>query len=302
MPYDVPSQSGRRIIVTGANSGTGKETATRLAAAGASLILGVRNLEKGEAAKQDILRQSPGAEIEVRRIDLSDLASIREFANGILDDGKPLHVLINNAGVMTPPTRETTKDGFELQFGSNFLGPFLLTTLLLPRLLEADNPRIATMSSSAANIGSINHDDLQAEQNYQPVAAYNQSKLADMLLTTHLAEIAERKGWPLLSTGAHPGFTRTNLQTSGPNMGTERSRQAWFLNIVPSMEVSQGAEPILRAATDSTAKQGAYYGPRWFLIGEARPARIPRSARKADAQLLWDAAAELTGAPDISKL
>src|SRR4051794_19625609 len=179
--YQVPDQTGRRFIITGANSGTGKEAATRLAGAGADAIMAVRTPVKGEAAREEILREIPEAKLEVRRIDLADLASVRAFAQGLLDEGTPINVLINNAGVMSPPTRMTTADGYELQFGSNFLGPFALTNLLLPLLLAADAPRVATMSSGTANFGSIHFNDLQFTRRYRPFSSYAQSKLADLL-------------------------------------------------------------------------------------------------------------------------
>ncbi len=159
----------------------------------------------------------------MRRVDLADLASVKEFADGLMADGTPLDLLVNNAGVMAPPTRMTTADGFELQLGSNFLGPFALTVRLLPLLLAAPAPRVATMSSGTANYGRIDFDDLQWEhRRYRPHLAYAQSKLADLMLTRHLADLAAEHGWNLLSTGAHPGFTRTNLQTAGASLGRDR--------------------------------------------------------------------------------
>lgn len=296
--YNVPDQTGRRFIVTGANSGTGKEAARRLAKAGATVVMGVRTPGKGEAAKAEILAEFPEARLEVRRIDLADLASVREFARGVLEDGQPLHVLVNNAGVMVPPTRLETADGFELQFGTNFLGPFALTNLLLPLLLEADAPRVATMSSGTANFGRISFDDLESAKRYRPGRAYAQSKLADMLMGRRLAVVAEERGWPLLSTIAHPGYTRTNLQTSGANLGREKPvrRRPGDRTILPSQDVEQGAEPLLFAATSGEAQQGAYYGPRTLaLVGPTKKARFPRSARSPElAARLWAIAEELT--------
>ena len=165
--YSVPDQSGRRIVITGANSGTGQEAARRLAAAGAHVIMGVRTVAKGERARDGILAQQPQAQLEVRRVDLADLASVAEFADGLIAEGTPLDLLVNNAGVMAVPSRMTTADGFELQFGTNFLGPFALTVRLLPLLLAAPAPRVATMSSGMANIGRIHFDDLQYSRNYR---------------------------------------------------------------------------------------------------------------------------------------
>ena len=305
--YQVPSQAGRRFVVTGANSGTGKEAARRLALAGAQVVLGVRSLEKGEAARADLLRDAPGADVEVRRIDLADLASVHAFADDILADGRPLHVLVNNAGVMAPRERLETKDGFELQLGSNFLGPFALTNLLLPLLLASPQPRVATMSSGTANWGRIRFDDLQWRRSYSPNRAYAQSKLADMMMARHLAAVADERGWPLLSAFAHPGYTLTNLQTAGANLTRARADQLppRRRSILPSQGVQTGAEPLLVAATSPEARQGTYYGPggRFGLVGPTKVTRVPRSARSlATAARLWAIAEELTGThlPDLA--
>src|SRR5215468_988286 len=162
--YEVPDQTGRLALVTGANSGTGKEATKRLAAAGARVVMAVRTPAKGEAARAEILAAHPAALLEIRRVDLADLASVKEFADGLIADGTPIDLLLNNAGVMTPPSRMTTADGFELQFGSNYLGPFALTMRLLPLVLEASAPRVVTMSSGVANLGRIQFDDLQSER------------------------------------------------------------------------------------------------------------------------------------------
>jgi NAD(P)-dependent dehydrogenase (short-subunit alcohol dehydrogenase family) len=298
--YTVPDQTGKRFIITGANSGTGKEATRRIAAAGGEVIMAVRTPAKGEEAKAEILRETPGAKLEVRQLDLADLDSVRAFAASIIDDGTPVDVLVNNAGVMIPPTRMLTKDGFELQFGTNFLGPFALTVLLLPRILESSAPRVATMSSGVANAGRIAFDDLSRAKRYVPFSAYGQSKLADMLMGMQLAEISREKNLGLLSTIAHPGYTRTNLQTAGRNLGKDAARQAQPRDrtFIPSQSVDQGVEPLLFAATDPAAEQGAYYGPRGFggLVGATKRTRIPRSARKDPAlpARLWATAEQLT--------
>src|SRR6202045_2616599 len=251
--YAVPDQAGKLVVVTGANSGTGREAARRLAGAGAHVVMAVRTVAKGERARDEILAAQPGARLEVRRIDLADLASVAEFADGLITDGRPVDVLINNAGVMAPPTRMTTADGFELQFGSNFLGPFALTIRLLPLLLAAPAPRVATMSSGVASYGRIRFDDLEWKRRYSPNLAYAQSKLADLMMTLHLADLAERNGWNLISDGAHPGFTRTNLQTAGASLGRDKPKRTPFnasFNPLPSQGVEQGAEPLLYAAAD----------------------------------------------------
>ncbi|WP_430331533.1 SDR family oxidoreductase [Rhodococcus sp. ACT016] len=299
--YQVPDMTGRYVVVTGANSGTGKEATRRIAAAGAHIVMACRTPSKGEAACAEILHGNPGAQLEIRRIDLADLGSVREFAAGFLDDGRPLDLLVNNAGVMSPPERFETVDGFELQFGSNFLGPFALTNLLLPLLLDAPAPRVATMTSAAAHYGRINFRDLHSTHHYSPALSYAQSKLADMLMAQHLARVAVERDWNLLSTYAHPGYTRTNLQTAGASLGRDRQRHGMFSGsdrtILPSQDVHQGVEPLLFAATSPDAAQGGYYGPggRMGLVGPTRRCEQPRSSRGVDlASSLWAVAEKLT--------
>jgi NAD(P)-dependent dehydrogenase (short-subunit alcohol dehydrogenase family) len=298
--YGVPDQAGKLIVVTGANSGTGREAARRLAAAGAHVVMAVRNIAKGEQARAEILAAQPGARLEVRRVDLADLASVGEFADSLIAEGTPVDVLINNAGVMAPPTRMTTADDFELQFGSNFLGPFALTVRLLPLVLAAAAPRVVTMSSGVASYGRIRFDDPQWKRGYRPNLAYAQSKLADLMLTLHLADLATRHGWALMSDAAHPGFTRTNLQTAGASLGRDKPKWTPFngLSILPSQSVEPGTEPLLYAATSADAVNGRYYGPsRWFgLVGPTKAVRPPRRARDtATATRLWAEAERLTG-------
>jgi NAD(P)-dependent dehydrogenase (short-subunit alcohol dehydrogenase family) len=297
--YTVPDQSGRTFIITGANSGTGKEATKRIAAAGGRVIMAVRTPSKGEDARREILTEVPDAQLEIRRIDLADLASVRDFAAGILNHGVPVDVLINNAGVMMPPKRIETVDGFELQFGSNFLGPFALTNLLLPRILESSTARVTTMSSGVANFGRIRFDDLQLTKGYRPSTGYAQSKLADMLMGEQLANIAQHSRWNLLSTIAHPGYTRTNLQSAGANLGrTGKPKRPVDRTILPSQSVEQGTEPLLFAATSADAEQGAYYGPSgvFGLVGPTKKVSLPRSARRPGvAGPLWSAAERLTG-------
>src|SRR5579863_4357759 len=298
--YTVPDQAGKLAVVTGANSGTGQEATRRLAAAGAHVVMAVRTVAKGEQARDEILARHPGARLEVRRVDLADLASVREFADGLIAATTPVDVLINNAGVMAPPTRMTTADGFELQFGSNFLGPFALTLRLLPLVLTAPAPRVVTMSSGVASYGRIRFDDPQWQRGYRPNLAYAQSKLADLMMTLHLADLATRQGWNLISNGAHPGFTRTNLQTAGASLGREAPKRTPFnsFSVLPSQPVEPGTEPLLYAATSPDAVNGGYYGPsRWFgLVGPTATIRPPRRARDAAvAARLWTEAERLTG-------
>ncbi|MEW2412970.1 SDR family oxidoreductase [Streptomyces sp. NPDC046866] len=301
--YAVPDQSGKLAVVTGANSGTGKEAARRLAEAGARVVLAVRTPAKGEQARAEILARHPRAQLEVRRVDLADLASVAAFADGLLADAVPLDLLVNNAGVMAPPRRMATADGFELQFGSNFLGPFALTARLLPALLAAPAPRVATMSSIMAHFGRIDFGDLQWERRrYQPMLSYAQSKLADLMMARHLAELAAERGWPLRSTAAHPGYTRTNLQTAGASLATGRPsrlhRLTSALDFLPKQEVGTGAEPLLYAATAADAAPGGYYGPDgpFELTGPTTTARVARGALdRGAAARLWAAAERLTG-------
>jgi NAD(P)-dependent dehydrogenase (short-subunit alcohol dehydrogenase family) len=298
--YAVPDQTGKLIVVTGANSGTGKEATGRLATAGARVVMAVRTVAKGEQARAEILARQPGAQLEVRRVDLADLGTVKEFADGLIADGTPVDVLINNAGVMAPPTRMTTADGFELQFGSNFLGPFALTMRLLPLVLAAPAPRVVTMASGVASYGRIRFDDLEWERGrYSPNLSYAQSKLADLMMTLHLADLAPQNGWNLISNAAHPGFTRTNLQTAGASLGRDNPKRTPFnsFNPLPSQGVEQGTEPLLYAATSPDAVNGGYYGPsRWFgLVGPTTTVRTPRRARDAaTAARLWREAERLT--------
>jgi NAD(P)-dependent dehydrogenase (short-subunit alcohol dehydrogenase family) len=297
--YAVPDQTGKLVVVTGANSGTGKEATWRLAEAGARVVMAVRTIAKGEQAREEILAEHPGARLEVRRVDLADLASVGEFADGLIADGAPIDVLINNAGVMAPPTRMTTADDFELQFGSNFLGPFALTVRLLPLVLTAPAPRVVTMSSGVASYGRIRFDDLQWKRRYSPNLAYAQSKLADLMLALHLADLATQRGWNLMSNAAHPGFTRTNLQTAGASLGRDKPKRTPFnsFSFLPSQAVEPGTEPLLYAATSAGAVNGGYYGPgKWFgLVGPTTTVRPPRRARDtATATRLWAEAERLT--------
>lgn len=301
--YTVPDQTGRTAVVTGANSGTGKEAAARLAAAGARVVLAVRTPAKGEAARTEILERAPGADVVVRRLDLADLASVREFADG--HEGS-LDLLLNNAGVMAVPEQHLTVDGFELQTASNVLGPFALTVRLLPALLAARGARVVTMSSAAAWTGRVDPERLAVPALYSPRSVYGTTKLADLLLARHLARVAEERGWDLRSLAAHPGITRTNLFVNGATVGgAEPSRFATtlFEHVMPLQEVATGAEPLLVAATAPDAANGSYWGPTGWgprgllqMAGRSGEVRAPRAAGDADlAARFWRAAEELVG-------
>ena len=294
---DVPDLTGRLAIVTGANSGLGLGLTGRLAAAGAEVVMAVRNLEKGEAARNEVLVAHPGAQLRLERIDLASLASVAEFAERLTAQGRPIDILLNNAGVMMPPERETTDDGYELQFESNYLGHYALTARLLPLLRAAEAPRVTSLSSFMAYFGRYDWNDLQSEK-YSPVRSYGLSKLAMLSFARELQARSDANGWGLLSDAAHPGFTRTNLQTSGPRRGkaprppkTYRRTPFWQL-------VDTGILPALYAATSPDAAPAGYYGPDGFLglTGASHRAREPRAARNAaDAARLFDESARLSG-------
>lgn len=297
--YTVPDQHDRTVVVTGANSGTGLEAAKRIAGAGGRVILAVRDADKGAAALAQVRSLHPDARAEVRLCDLADLASVERFADGLADLDR-LDTLVNNAGVMAPPTRFETVDGFELQLGTNFLGPLALTNRLLPLLLAAPAPRVVTMSSVAAHWGRIRTRDLHWTHRYSPQRAYGQSKLADLYLALHLARVSDERGWPLLSAAAHPGFTRTNLQTAGASLGRDGPprRSLLDLPLIPAQDPPQGAEPLLFAACDADAVNGGCYGPSgtWGLVGPTGPTRLSRHMRdERAAAWTWDAGERMTG-------
>lgn len=297
----VPELTGKLAVVTGGSDGIGLGLATRLAEAGAELVLPVRNPDKGAAAAEKVRAAVPGAKISIRDADLASLASIRTFADTMRDEGRPVHLLVNNAGVMTPPTRHTTEDGLELQFGTNHIGHVALTAGLLP-LLRAGRARVTTMSSSAARFGRIDWDDLQGERKYAAVRAYNQSKLATLLFGLELDRRSIAAGWGLTSNAAHPGTTLTNLYAAGPNLGRSRPSPheavmrrllRWGLFV---QDVEAGLLPALYAATSPQARGGRFYGPDGFgqFTGGPTELAVYRSARdQADAARLWTVSAQL---------
>lgn len=299
---DIPDQTGKLAVVTGANSGIGLETARRLAEAGAQVVLAVRNPTKGAEAVADIRSADPAVRVVAEPLDLSSLASVEEFAGLMATRDQPIDLLVNNAGIMAVPEREETADGFELQLGTNHLGHFALTGRLLPLLQRAPDARVVTLSSTAARMGKMNFDDLQSERKYGAWRAYGQSKLADLLFALELARRSAAAGWNLMSNGAHPGSTHTNLQSTGRNLGKESGGNGMIGFFMRFPGVSQlppqGALPTLYAATSPDAVNGGYYGPDGFqeMNGLPKPARIPRRALdEADAAELWTRAEELTG-------
>jgi NAD(P)-dependent dehydrogenase (short-subunit alcohol dehydrogenase family) len=293
----LPSLAGKTAIVTGANSGIGYYTALELARAGADVILACRAPAKGEAAVARINAEAPGR-ARLLPLNLADFASVHEFAGRFKESHGALDLLINNAGVMAPPARQTTAQGFELQFGVNFLGHFLLTALLLTPLMNAKAPRVVQVSSVAHRRGRIAFEDLQSQRHYWAWKAYEQSKLAMLIFAMELQRRSDAGGWGLLSLAAHPGIAATELFANGPG---PNSIMAWMTRIgAPFIRQSAaaGAWPLILAATDAQAAPGAYYGPVGLLefrgppgIAQARPkARDPRSAAQ-----LWDVAETLTG-------
>ncbi|MFI5302693.1 MAG: oxidoreductase, partial [Polyangiales bacterium] len=224
----IPSQRGRNVIVTGANSGIGFHTARVLAERGAHVVLACRDPKRAADAVARIHGKSPEASVEAASLDLSSLASVRSFAREFLARGVPLDLLINNAGVMAPPERQTTRDGFELQIGTNHLGHFLLTSLLFPAIARAPGARVVNVASLAHKSGRIRFDDLQSERSYGGFTAYAQSKLANLLFTLELQKRASAAGLDFLAVTAHPGFSATNLQKGGPTMG-KPTLMSWLL-------------------------------------------------------------------------
>ncbi|WP_299177341.1 SDR family oxidoreductase [uncultured Brevundimonas sp.] len=291
----IPSQRGRTVVVTGPG-GLGFEDALALAKAGASVILSGRNPQKGDEAVAAIRKASPSANVRFELIDLANLASVHAFADRLKGQLDSLDLLINNAGVMTPPQRQTTADGFELQLGANHLGHFALTEGLLPLLKKGDGPRMVSVSSIAARQGVIDFDDLNAEQSYRPMRVYAQSKLACLMFALEFERRSRKAGWGVLGLAAHPGVSRTQLLFNTPGGHPMRGARSalWFL----FQPVARGALPTLFAATADEAAGGAYYGPDGLAELRGRPAvaRIPPAALDiAAAARLWDVSEQLTG-------
>jgi NAD(P)-dependent dehydrogenase (short-subunit alcohol dehydrogenase family) len=289
---DIPDLQGRRAIVTGANSGIGYHTALQLARHGAAVVLACRSAERGQAAFDRIRAAAPGADLTLGVLDLADLASVRAFAARHGD--APLDVLVNNAGVMALP-RRTTADGFEMQFGTNHLGHFALTGLLLPALRAAASARVVTVTSAVAWSGRFRFDDLQGERRYSKWGAYGQAKLANLVFAREL----DRRVPEITSVASHPGYAATNLQEAGPKMaGNGAMQKAMVLtNTVVAQPAAAGALPSLYAATAPDVEGGACYGPR-LLQFRGSPAKVvtpPQAAKPGLGDRLWRISESLTG-------
>lgn len=296
-PKLIPSQTGKIAIVTGATGGIGLETARELARAGATVILAGRNAGKGQAALSEISHSVRTADIRFELVDLGDLASIAAFADRMQSLPR-LDLLVNNAGVMAPPKKLTTSDGFELQFGTNHLGHFALTSQLLPGLARTPGARVVSVSSTAAYFGRMDFDNLNAERRYSPMGAYFQSKLANALFVRELNTRSQRHGWGILALCAQPGLATTDLVANGPGAGSLLVRMTGVMNAFFTQSAAAGAEPSLRAATMPDVAPNEFYGPtqRLNMRGPADRTRIPRrSMNDADARHLWDASETLTG-------
>jgi NAD(P)-dependent dehydrogenase (short-subunit alcohol dehydrogenase family) len=291
----IPDQSGRLAIVTGANSGLGLVTAQELARAGARVVLACRNVGKGESARDTVQRAAPGAQLELEELDLAGLDSVRAFAERFRAAHDGIDLLINNAGVMATP-RRTTAEGFELQFGTNHLGHFALTALLIGAMEGRDDARVVTLSSGAHRFGRIAFDNLGGDRRYFRWRAYGQSKLANLLFALELDRRLRAAGSNVKSLSAHPGWAATNLQYAGPP-AFDRA-VAHVGNRVWAQSADMGALPTLYAATEPGLEGGAFCGPDGFLEQRGHPEPVSMSSAARDeevARRLWEVSEEMTG-------
>jgi NAD(P)-dependent dehydrogenase (short-subunit alcohol dehydrogenase family) len=301
----VPDLSGRFAVVTGANSGLGFGLAKALAAAGADVVMAIRSKTKGETAIAEIRRELPTAKLSIRHLNLSSLKSVAALGGELAAEGRPIDILINNAGVMTPPQRQETQDGFELQFGTNHLGHFALTGHLLPLLRAAESARVVTVSSLASTQRNLDFDDANAQHGYKPMRSYGMAKLAQLMFAVELDRRSREGGWRVMSNAAHPGLTKTNL-LSGASYGRDKptlqarlTQLTWRLLPFMWLEINEGIKPTLYAAVSPDAQGGKYYGPRGFyetVGGGVTFAGVPRMARsEAEMRKLWRLSEQLTG-------
>lgn len=296
---DMPDQGGKVVLITGANSGLGYEASLALARKGAYVVMACRNLGKGEAARKAILAQVPAAQLDLEQLDLASLESIHSFVIRFQQQHQRLDVLLNNAGIMAIPQGKTV-DGFEIQFGTNHLGHFALTGLLLETLLATPASRVVTLSSTAAEMGRINFDDLMLNRGYERWRAYAQSKLANLMFAVELQRRLEAAGSSCISVAAHPGFAATNLQYAGLSQGNAVFSFALTRLFMPfAQSAEMGALPALYAATMPDVKGGDYFGPDGFSQVSGYPTRLtPRFNQTwrdpVIARRLWQASEELT--------
>jgi NAD(P)-dependent dehydrogenase (short-subunit alcohol dehydrogenase family) len=291
---DIPDQSGRTAVVTGANSGLGLVTARELARAGARVVMACRNLDKGHAAVDELRAAVPDAQVQLEELDLASLASVRGFADRYTATHDGLDLLINNAGVMAPPRRRTA-DGFELQFGTNHLGHFALTNALLEKMEGREDARVVTLSSTAHKMGRINFDNLNGDRHYFRWNAYGQSKLANLLFALELDRRLRAEGSTVKSLAAHPGYAATNLQSAGPPLFDRLVMVA--SNALIAQDDEMGALPTLYAATQPGLEGGTYVGPGGFQEQRGHPKIVQPSGRARDpetARRLWEVSERLT--------
>ena len=302
----IPRQSGKLVYITGANSGIGYHAALELARAGSTVILGCRDSGKAATARQRILAEVPGAQVETATLDLSRLDSVRAAAQAFLSTGRTLDLLINNAGIMALPERRVTPDGFELQLGTNHFGHFALTGLLLPALLrsKAAPARIITVSSIAHRGATMDFDNLEWERGYQAWPAYRRSKLANLLFGFELERRFQLAGLPAMSVVVHPGISNTNLFKAGPGSGKGlKTFIAQSIAVPLVMRVfgqsdAQGALPTLYAATSPEIQGGRFYGPDGFREMKGYPVEVRAELQAYDEALaarLWEVSEQLTG-------
>ncbi len=294
----MPDLAGKKIIVTGGNSGIGYAAALEFARKHGTVVLACRSLEKGRAAADQIARTHPGAAVEVMQLDLSSLKSVKSFADAFRASNQRLDLLCNNAGVMALPYRRT-EDGFEMQFGTNHLGHFALTGHLLDLMLASEGARVVTVSSTAHRMGGIRFDDLNWERGYRKWFAYGQSKLANLLFTFELQRKLDAVGAKMMSVACHPGYAATNLQAAGPRMaGSSMMESVVNLgNRIFAQSAAMGALPTLYAATAPEVKGGDYIGPNGFMENTGYPVKIGSSASSRDTKVaarLWEVSEQLT--------
>lgn len=296
---NMPELDGKVAVVTGANSGIGFETARGLARKGAHVVLTSRDQAKGEHAMRTLRAELPQSSLELMLLDLAELSSVRDFAGAYVAGHERLDMLINNAGVMAIPYRETA-DGFEMQLGTNHLGHFALTGLLLETLLGTPEARVVTVSSGLHRMGRIDLDDLHGQDGYSKRGAYAQSKLANLLFAFELQRRLEAAGADTISVAAHPGYASTNLQLAGPQMENSRfqERLSAALNSLVAQSAEMGALPTLYAATASDVQGGDYIGPNGLMEMRGYPEKVQAKATAHDADValqLWQVSEELTG-------